>query len=229
MGMLLVFRNDGAAVSERMWLGSDHSVIYEADHTDKHGGAHRSKRERYDVASAKRRWPEYAYRIEMLERLVNAAGESGASQPAPAGTLGAPARMFPMQRGSRVLIVDDDADVLETLGSMLRDEGLDPTLRNSAVEAISRYDGSVDYSFVLCDYLMPEMDGADFAARLRALAPALPIVLMTGYPSRLPEIIDTGVVPLVKPFSMEVLRRVLGDLASEPIAGSVGLPDRRRH
>jgi hypothetical protein len=81
MGMLLVFRNDGAAFRECMWIGADHSVIYETGHRDQRGTAHRLKRERLDVAGAKQRWPEYARRLETLDRIVEAAEHDATLDP----------------------------------------------------------------------------------------------------------------------------------------------------
>lgn len=79
-----------------------------------------------------------------------------------------------------ILVVDDKADVRDTLQLCLQYEGFIVTTAvngASALDAIER--GPVD--LVLLDVKMPGMDGIEVLGRILAIKPALPIVMMSGH------------------------------------------------
>jgi len=104
----------------------------------------------------------------------------------------------------RVLVVDEEPAVREVTRALLGELGFaadDVSGGQAALDACSR----VSYDLVLLDVHMPGLDGRDTATRLRALHPALPIVLMSG-----------AAVPLhpserfvYKPFDLAGLRAAL--------------------
>ena len=80
-----------------------------------------------------------------------------------------------------VYVVDDDADVLGSLRFLLETDGFDVrTFRNGPALLNTVHSTGVD-CFVI-DYKMPDMNGVDLAARLRARDISVPIILITGYP-----------------------------------------------
>jgi PAS domain S-box-containing protein len=85
--------------------------------------------------------------------------------------------------GKAVLVVDDNAVVVETLASMLERAGaepgpcLDPATVIEAVE-----EDPAAWDLVITDYDMPQMNGAELARRLREIRPDLPILLVTALP-----------------------------------------------
>jgi two-component system sensor histidine kinase/response regulator len=72
-------------------------------------------------------------------------------------------------RGSRILVIDDNATNREILGGMLAECGLEVTLADSGEEALAIVDSHRGYfSLALVDQQMPGMDGFTFVERLRA-------------------------------------------------------------
>lgn len=86
---------------------------------------------------------------------------------------------FPVKK-SRICVLDDDPDVLQSLRFLLETYGFGVRTFSAATVLL----GSIDPDDVDClviDYKMPHMDGLDVAARLRQRKIATPIVLMTDY------------------------------------------------
>jgi PAS domain S-box-containing protein len=83
-------------------------------------------------------------------------------------------------RGVRLLIVDDDPDSLELVGTVLRGAGASVTTAASAREAL---DAQGTFDLILTDIAMPEMDGYAFLRRLRSRATAadIPAIALTAY------------------------------------------------
>jgi DNA-binding NtrC family response regulator len=80
-----------------------------------------------------------------------------------------------------IVIVDDEDMVLKSLGSFLSLEteyNVEAFLSaNKALEYIKN--NSVD--LVVSDYLMPEMDGITFLAKVKEVKPQVPRIILTGY------------------------------------------------
>jgi DNA-binding response OmpR family regulator len=92
-------------------------------------------------------------------------------------------RMIPMIPEMRtIMIVDDDADIRETLADYLAGEhGFTLSLAETLDEAdtvIEAKDGCVDA--VILDVDLPDGDGRDFCAELRRLGHAMPVIMLTG-------------------------------------------------
>ncbi len=85
-------------------------------------------------------------------------------------------------RGLKVLIVDDAAEALETLAQLLEIEGASVTIAHDGAEALGLFDRN-SFDIVFADIGMPNMDGYEFAARVRELADGkdVPLVAMTGF------------------------------------------------
>jgi PAS domain S-box-containing protein len=88
----------------------------------------------------------------------------------------------PVQRGATVLVVEDDEDLRETLALTLKifdfpvltaEDGV------AALELFRQHRGEIDC--VLCDVVMPRMNGWETLIALRRLAPDLPVILLSGY------------------------------------------------
>ncbi len=81
----------------------------------------------------------------------------------------------------RILLVDDDPDIRETVQEMLDDLGHAVTAADSGPAALALLREAADFDLLLADFAMPEMTGVQLAEQAVAMRPALPIVLMTGY------------------------------------------------
>lgn len=78
----------------------------------------------------------------------------------------------------RVLVVDDDPDVVKTLAEFLEDCGYDVVTAPDGATGLDRLEG---VGLVLADVRMPGIDGLQFMRRARTLHHGLPVILMTGH------------------------------------------------
>ncbi|TFY98013.1 response regulator [Ramlibacter rhizophilus] len=88
------------------------------------------------------------------------------------------------RRIHKVLMVDDNAEARESLGTMARGLGWVVDLASSAAEALALLAKAPAYDAVFIDWRMPDMDGWQVSARIRALpagASAPLVVMVTAY------------------------------------------------
>jgi len=86
-----------------------------------------------------------------------------------------------MTQSERIVLVDDEEIVLTSLRSILSLE-TDYIVETftSAGDALEFITAN-DVDLVLSDYLMPEMDGITFLAKVREIKPEIPRIILTGY------------------------------------------------
>lgn len=82
----------------------------------------------------------------------------------------------------RILIVDDETAILDTLQILLRREGFEVTVAQSGREALTHLEGELP-DVVLSDIRMPGVSGLDLLAAVRERDPDLPVILMTAQAS----------------------------------------------
>src|SRR5213592_4787557 len=81
----------------------------------------------------------------------------------------------------RILVVDDDAAVRESLGRALRLEGYEVELASDGAEALERLDANGDDpDLVVLDVLMPNVDGLEVCRTLRRTGSRLPVLMLTA-------------------------------------------------
>jgi DNA-binding NtrC family response regulator len=80
----------------------------------------------------------------------------------------------------KVLLVDDEAEFLDTLAERMRNRGMQVSTSMSAEEAI-RTTETGDYDVVILDLLMPGMDGIQALKALKKKKPDLQVILLTGH------------------------------------------------
>lgn len=91
-------------------------------------------------------------------------------------------------KGERVLLVDDEVEIVEMLKLGLQKYGFRVTGCASGYDALSFFQYQPErYDLLLCDRLMPGLSGEQLAARVRELRPELPVLFMTGYDEQLSE------------------------------------------
>ena len=123
----------------------------------------------------------------------------------------------------RILLIDDDPWVRESLSDLLRTVGHHVTEADGGGAGLAHLaESPVD--LVLTDLVMPEVSGWDVARAIKSRLPGLPIVLMTGWGDQVvKEASQRGLVDRVlgKPFPLEEILRVIRELtADRPSAGS---------
>ncbi len=93
-----------------------------------------------------------------------------------------PATPRPERTGARVLIIDDDALVAESIANQIRGQGHEVVLKYDGVSALHAILCRDDLDLIYCDLMMPGMTGMDLAAALEERAPdrLARMVFMTG-------------------------------------------------
>jgi len=80
----------------------------------------------------------------------------------------------------KVLVIDDETIVLESVRKVLATEGFEPDLAQSSREGLA-WAMERDYALVLTDIRMPEIGGMRILRDIKRVKPALPVVIFTGY------------------------------------------------
>jgi FixJ family two-component response regulator len=119
----------------------------------------------------------------------------------------------------RMMIIDDDANLLEVLGRKMESQGFECTLCESAEEALSKWAVSTPFHCVLSDYKLPKLTGFDFLSFLQEQNDLTPVVLLTGFADEkmATRALSLGAFDFVsKPFHLNDLIRIMKS------AGKVG-------
>ena len=80
-----------------------------------------------------------------------------------------------------IVIVDDEEMVLTSLKSFLNLESNYQVRTFTSGEEALKFIKKNNVDLVISDYLMPEMDGITFLAKVRELKPEVPRIILTGY------------------------------------------------
>ncbi|MBW1943922.1 MAG: PAS domain S-box protein, partial [Deltaproteobacteria bacterium] len=112
-----------------------------------------------------------------------------------------------LEGGERILLVDDEALVLDVGGQMLEKLGYGVVLARSGEEALGVFEekkGAIN--MVILDMIMPDMGGGEIYDRLKALNPGVKVLLSSGYSidGQASEILDRGCDGFIqKPFNIK--------------------------
>jgi signal transduction histidine kinase len=87
----------------------------------------------------------------------------------------------PVTTRARLLLVDDDEIVRETLAEMLDAAGYTVLPAASGVEALALLDAGEQVAVVISDLSMPNMDGVSVIREVQRRRPHLPAILLTGF------------------------------------------------
>jgi CheY-like chemotaxis protein len=126
-------------------------------------------------------------------------------------------RPAPAPAALRILVVDDEPSVGETLALLLEDDGHAVSVAMSAAEALDLLEGRrVD--LVISDHLLGEgVTGVDLAAVIRRRWPGTPVALLTAWGTplgRRPVDADGLAGVLAKPYHMEQIRALIARVAA---------------
>ena len=83
---------------------------------------------------------------------------------------------------SKVMVIDDERAILDTIEILLRGEGFEPVVLQSGREALERMQ-ELSPDIVLTDIRMPGIGGLDILAAVRERDPEVPVILMTAQAS----------------------------------------------
>jgi CheY-like chemotaxis protein len=148
--------------------------------------------------------PGEGTRVRLLLPLI--AREDTAAGADEGGNVGADQR-----RLAKVLVIDDDALMRETLSEALRALGHTVTAASGGREGLHLLQHEA-HDVVILDFAMPGMNGADVAAEAVKIRPGVPIVFSTGYSNTtaIEAAAGSDAIVLRKPFMIETLDRTIG-------------------
>lgn len=121
-----------------------------------------------------------------------------------------------------ILLVDDEAKVLDFMGAFLKNEGFEIATAQSGSEALSKLK-EVNPSLVVLDWMMPQMNGLDVCREIRKTS-KVGIIMVTAKSDEMDKIVGLEVGAddyITKPFSLRELlariRSVLRRVGDQPI------------
>ncbi len=124
--------------------------------------------------------------------------------------------------GRRILLVDDDVEVLQVTSRMLRDAGYVCEIETGASSGLQRLLRGDRFDLVLCDLKMPDVDGFAFRDLLnRELVKPPPLLFLSGdtaNPLTREQLESLGVGLIEKPFTQKDLLRQIGQALPPPQA-----------
>ncbi|WP_316415649.1 ATP-binding protein [Mesoterricola silvestris] len=118
-------------------------------------------------------------------------------------------------RPLRILLVDDDPLIRDSVPGMLTQLGHTVEVSGGGAQALVRFAGGLEVDLVLLDLNMPVMGGAETLANIRALRPTLPAILATGFLDEATAAALAGlerVSVLPKPYTMSQFQALARDL-----------------
>jgi CheY-like chemotaxis protein len=124
----------------------------------------------------------------------------------------------------QVLIVDDVADVLVTVGAFLVKAGFAVRKASSGDEALRLIANDSRIGILVTDFAMPGMSGADLITQAVQIRPDLKTMVITGYPNAdgLAEL-PPHTTLLVKPFRRDTLMAAIASLLGEASTETIEL------
>jgi CheY-like chemotaxis protein len=123
----------------------------------------------------------------------------------------APARKIPPKR---ILVVDDEPQVADTIRMVLKMGGHQVEVAQAADRALDLFKAS-RHDLVISDLSLGKMDGLELARLIRELVPKQPIVLITAYAESVRlqnERLGNVDYILGKPFSIDQLQEILAKI-----------------
>jgi heterodisulfide reductase subunit A len=112
-----------------------------------------------------------------------------------------------VREGFRILVVDDELIVRDSLKEWLQEEGFSVDMAASGLEALDRLTKQ-SYQLLLLDIKMPGMDGVEVLQKARESLPDLKVIMMTAYATveTAVEAMKIGALDyLVKPFDPDTM------------------------
>ncbi len=118
----------------------------------------------------------------------------------------------------KVLLVDDEGIVRETLAEMLEEDGFEVSMASSAEDALLKFQ-KVRPDAVFTDLSMPGLNGVELARKIKQLDPTTPVLIITGWNQLDKSMVKSnkfidGVIQ--KPFEASRIRNELNRIFSRP-------------
>ncbi|MBQ7581139.1 MAG: response regulator transcription factor [Clostridia bacterium] len=108
---------------------------------------------------------------------------------------------------NKILIVDDEVEIAELISDVLSDEGFETETCFDGISALNAVKGNSDYSAIILDVMMPNMDGLTLCRSIRDSV-SCPIIFVTAKSNTLDMVLGLemgGDDYIMKPFVVEEL------------------------
>jgi len=126
---------------------------------------------------------------------------------------------MPKKRKMKLLIVDNDVDLMETLVDYLKRCDFDVTGSSSSLDALKLI-RSQDFDLVITDIVMPDISGLGIISIVKNEIGHVPVIAMTGYGEKVEKLTKERKPDyyLEKPFSMEQLVKIINYLLKDIVS-----------
>ncbi|MBU0700382.1 response regulator [bacterium] len=118
---------------------------------------------------------------------------------------------------AKILIVDDERDLAEILGAILKLEGHQIVSVSDGYQAIEEIKNT-NYDLIMMDIRLPEMNGVETFIKIKKINPTVKVVMMTGFAVEdlIEEALDQGAYACIhKPFDLkkviELIQKVINE------------------
>jgi two-component system, cell cycle sensor histidine kinase and response regulator CckA len=111
-------------------------------------------------------------------------------------------------RGERILLAEDDPAVRAMTLQLLTRAGYEVTGVEDGAAALAAIESGPPWHLLLTDVVMPGLHGKALLQRVHEVAPALPVLLMSGYAdddALVRDVLDAAIPYLAKPFTSDQL------------------------
>jgi DNA-binding NtrC family response regulator len=116
-----------------------------------------------------------------------------------------------MHKHARILVVDDDESIRNSLAAILKNEGYMLDVAKNGSEAIKKSE-AVLYNVALIDIRLPDMEGIELLTRMRDAVPKIRKIIITGYPSMqnaIKAVNKKADAYILKPMDLENLLKII--------------------
>ncbi len=115
---------------------------------------------------------------------------------------------IPHGEGRHVLVVDDESDLAEYVGSLLEVYGYKVSVETESSKALELFkDNPGMFSLLVTDQTMPGLTGAELVRQIREIRADFPVVICSGYGEKNDDAEAAAISYLKKPFDMEQLAK----------------------
>ncbi|MGA2524520.1 MAG: response regulator [Candidatus Bathyarchaeia archaeon] len=115
---------------------------------------------------------------------------------------------------ARILLIDDDKNIRQTLSIVLQEEGYFVDTAENGKEAVEKSYANF-YNLAIVDWRLPDVDGTILITQLKETTPKMAKIMLTGYPSMnnaIEAVNQHADAFLVKPVAVEELLKKIREL-----------------
>ena len=113
----------------------------------------------------------------------------------------------------KILLIDDEVDILKFSESVLNELGYEVTTADNSSNALANFKSDPSkFDLIITDQSMPNMSGIELISEVLKIRPDMPIILCSGYSSKVSSdnASEKGISKYIdKPYSKEILSEAI--------------------